>query len=86
MNPMKLYDYLACGLPVVTTNGAGVEKFKNDIYIAQDSNDFLNLIDRALKEDSDVKHLERQLIVKDHTWEKRADMMTKIIYSKIFHS
>ena len=84
MNPMKLYDYLACGLPIVTTNGAGVELFNDKIYIAKDSNDFLTLINRALAEDSDEKHVARQSAVREHTWKKRADLMTKIVYDKIF--
>lgn len=84
MNPMKLYDYLSCGLPIVTTNGAGVETFKNDIYIAQNEIDFLEKIDLALKEDSSDKRLARQKIVKEHSWQNRANMMTQIVYNKIF--
>ncbi len=86
MNPMKLYDYLACGLPIVTTNGAGVDVFKNHIYIAQNTEGFLASINKALSEDESKKQLERQIAVKSHTWQKRADVMTKIIYDKLFHS
>jgi teichuronic acid biosynthesis glycosyltransferase TuaH len=83
MNPMKMYDYLACGRPTVATKGAGIEMFKNEIYIAKDHNDFVGLIDKALEEDSPEKRTIRRNVVKKHSWKARADIMTNLLYKKL---
>jgi len=84
MNPMKLYDYLACGKPVITTRGAGVDMFKDLIYIADSQSDFVGMIDKALKEDSNAKQAERRTAVKKHSWESRATEMMKAVTAKLY--
>ena len=83
MNPMKLYDYLACGKPVVSTRGAGVNMFKDLIYIADTSADFVGLIGQALREDSNAKQSERRAAVKKHSWESRVEEMMRLISNKL---
>lgn len=83
MNPMKLYDYLACGKPVITTRGAGVDMFKELIYIADNQSDFVGLIGKALKEDSTAKQSERRAAVRKHSWQARVDEMMRLIFEKI---
>lgn len=79
MNPMKMYDYLACGKPIVSTPGAGIEMFKDLIYIAENNTDFIKLIDDAI--DDDAAHLQerRRQEVQKHTWQNRVTEMLKII-------
>lgn len=83
MNPMKMYDYLACGKPIVATNGAGLNMFKDQIYFADDHEKFISAIDRAIKDDSAEKQNERRAAVKPHSWKSRADKMTKLIFDKL---
>ena len=84
MNPMKLYDYLACGKPVITTRGAGVDMFKDLIYIADSQSDFVGMIGKASKEDSSAKQAERRAAVKKHSWDSRAEKMMQIINDKLY--
>ncbi len=41
MNPLKLYEYLAAGKPVITTKIAGTEAVSEFVYTASDYNDFV---------------------------------------------
>ena len=83
MNPMKMYDYLACGKPVVATGGAGLSMFKEYIHIANDSEKFIEAIDHELKSDSKEKQNNRRSAVRPHSWKARADKMTKLIFDKL---
>jgi spore maturation protein CgeB len=83
MNPMKLYDYLACGRPVVSTDVPGVEMFKNNAYVAGDQKNFLKSIDKALAEDSPEKQTARRNAVLPHSWDARVKKMTDLIFTKL---
>jgi glycosyltransferase involved in cell wall biosynthesis len=83
MNPMKMYDYLACGKPIVATSGAGINMFKEHIYIADDPEKFSEAIDQALAEDSPKKQEARQDAVKPHSWLARSTKMTELVYEKL---
>lgn len=83
MNPMKLYEYLACGKAIVTTPGAGTDIFKDLLYIAENSNDFVKLIDTAQSEDSPEKQAQRRASVKNLSWANRVNEMLNMVYSKL---
>ncbi len=82
MNPMKMYDYLACGKPIVSTPGAGVEMFENIISRAHSKDEFIKQIEEALRNDSPILREQRLRIIQNHTYEKRVHMMFKYIYEK----
>ena len=83
MNPMKMYDYLACGKPIVATGGAGLSMFKENIHLADDPDKFIEAIAYELKNDSNEKQNDRRNAVKPHSWKARADKMTKLIFEKL---
>ena len=83
MNPMKMYEYLACGKPVVSTPGAGIEMFKEHIYIEKDPQKFVDSISKAIETDSAEKQATRRNIVKKHSWQNRADKMTELLFEKL---
>jgi glycosyltransferase involved in cell wall biosynthesis len=72
-DPLKLYDYLGAGKPVVSTRTAGVEDFQNNIWIAEHKQDFLIYLDWALLDDSPERHAHRQKLARDHSWQKRME-------------
>lgn len=47
MNPLKLYEYLASGKPVVTTKVAGVERISDYVYMADTDDEFVSLINKV---------------------------------------
>ncbi len=78
-DPIKIYDYLASGRPIVSTKCSGTEKFENYIYLADNKYDFLTLLDKALKENSREKSRVRKAIALEHSWQKRMDVLIEII-------
>ena len=79
MNPMKMYDYLACGKPIVSSMVAGASMFEDNIYIAGDAQKFLKMINQAIDEDSPEKQTERRAAIKKHSWDARVKKMTDLI-------
>lgn len=77
--PMKLYEYLACGIPVVTTDAPGVEQFKDIVSVANDFEKFNNCIIDELENDSLEKRQLRLDTIKEHTWAKKVDQMLEHI-------
>ncbi|MBT5502708.1 glycosyltransferase [Candidatus Falkowbacteria bacterium] len=82
-NPMKMYEYLACGKPVVTTKGAGVDMFKDLMYITNDHDKFSDFIDQAIAEDSPELTAKRRNAVKKHSWRARVEKMTELMFNKL---
>jgi glycosyltransferase involved in cell wall biosynthesis len=72
-SPMRLFDYLASGCPIVSTsNCEQIREFEDYIRIARNLDEFLSLVVDALRiPDSDKKRSERIEIAKAHTWIQR---------------
>lgn len=80
-DPVKLYEYLAAGKPVLTTELPEVKKFKKQINIAKDKEDFISqaaeLINNDISQDS---REERYNLIKNKTWLRRAEKINSLIY------
>ncbi|OGF31082.1 hypothetical protein A2533_03510 [Candidatus Falkowbacteria bacterium RIFOXYD2_FULL_35_9] len=83
MNPMKMYEYLACGKPIVSTKVAGIEQFDDLIYSSNDTVEFINLITKALAEDNLDKQQKRRQASKNCSWDKRVQIMVDLIKTKL---
>lgn len=82
-NPMKMYDYLACGKPVVSTHGAGVDMFPEFILVAENVGDFDLKLKLALSTDSSAQQAARRHAVSVHGWDSRVRQMLAIIKKKL---
>lgn len=78
-SPLKLYEYLASGKPVVSMDHPEAKEFEDFILIANDKKGFIESVDCALREKSIDKILARQEIAKKHTWDKRVDMIESVL-------
>lgn len=67
--PRKIDEYLAIGKPVVATATKAMETFSDFVYLAQNKEEYVLLIEKALKENSGLKELERREFALEHTWE-----------------
>lgn len=79
VNPIKLYEYLAAGKPVVTTpmgDYDGLEKF---VYIADNSESFVSAIEAAMKESSAEFKEARWQAILDRSWHVRANQVDAIL-------
>ena len=80
MNPLKLYEYLALGKPVVSTPVAGLEKFRDCVYVGSGPKVFGEQIERALRENSPQKMKERIHSIQHTAWGERvSEMMAHIV-------
>jgi glycosyltransferase involved in cell wall biosynthesis len=83
-NPIKIYDYLATGKPIVTTATAGTEGFKDILNIAENKEEFLSMIEKAINGKDDRTMNEKRLArAKEHSWENRMKEVIAIIKKHI---
>lgn len=75
MDPLKLYEYLACGLPVVTTIGLKDPELAKFVETSKDYEEF----NRAINNPRRTSRGEIHEVLKNHTWEKRVNRMLEII-------
>jgi GT2 family glycosyltransferase len=83
-NPVKVYEYLSSGKPVVSVSLPELEPLSNLIYLAADTNEFVDLIAVAMRDRSDRDlRLRRQLWAASQDWSSRANLFSDLI-SKSF--
>lgn len=82
-NPMKMYEYLATGKPVVATEHSGAEMFKDMVYIAKDKESFNDKLQLALKENSPEAIANRKVAMEKHSWTKTVKEMLALIEKKL---
>lgn len=70
--PMKVYEYLAAGLPVVATALPALAGVK-EIELGDDADTFAAAIRRALKKDSGKRRAKRSDAAAAHSWNARID-------------
>ena len=77
-NPIKMYEYLASGTPVVSSDipeARGVP----GVYIGKDDKDFVDKIGMILRKEHDFNYDEVYSWLKTHTWERRFEKIHSII-------
>jgi len=78
-NSLKALEYLACGKPVVTTPGSGVERFSDLLEIANKKEAFNEAIEKSLKNNDKEKIEKRKKRLKQYDWKFKVDKMVNII-------
>lgn len=79
MNPLKMYEYLAAGKPIVSTPVAGAEQFQDLITLSISPEDFSTNLEEVLKNDSEKLRQRRKQMAKQYSWNNRVDLMMDII-------
>jgi teichuronic acid biosynthesis glycosyltransferase TuaH len=80
VNPVKIYEYLAAGKPVVATSYDELAEFKENIYLASGSEEFEKRIREAIQDDSETLRLNRIDYASKHTWEVRSKVIIDNLY------
>jgi glycosyltransferase involved in cell wall biosynthesis len=83
VDPLKLLEYLAAGLPVVTTSIPEVEKYRAAVRIAEDADAFTAGVRDALGVDRVSARASGQAIARQHTWETRANTFLDLVGAAI---
>jgi glycosyltransferase involved in cell wall biosynthesis len=66
--PLKLFEYLATGKPVVATPIPAVQRHASALYVAEGA-DFVSTVERALAEDTPERRSERQAYAQLRDWD-----------------
>ncbi|MCD4705039.1 glycosyltransferase, partial [bacterium] len=80
--PMKIYEYMACGIPIITTDAPGVDQFQDFAKVTNDFEKFNIFIKEELENNSAQKIKKRLEKIKEHTWDKKVDQMLKYISNR----
>jgi glycosyltransferase involved in cell wall biosynthesis len=78
-SPLKLYEYLAAGKPVVSTDVPEVRPYADVVTVAGTAEAFVAGVEAALREDSPARRDERLAVARQHSWDARVDAMSTVI-------
>jgi len=78
LNPIKLWEYLAGGKPIVSTDVAGFRDYPGLVHLATDAESFCAAIDAALVEPPSRQEARRQEAQR-HSWDRRLDALEGVI-------
>jgi len=71
--PLKINEYLAAGLPVVSTEFSMLDDFKDTIYKANTPDLFLESLQKALSETDPTQEAKRVETARNNSWIRRAE-------------
>jgi glycosyltransferase involved in cell wall biosynthesis len=80
-SPLKLYDYLACGKPIVTADIPAVGPYAHLVQVVSEPSQFAAAIERSLAEPKDDRIAQRQAVAAENTWTQRAAQISRLICS-----
>lgn len=78
LNPIKLWEYLAAGKPIVATNVAGFRDYPGLVMTASGAEAFTSACRAALSEDASLPE-RRQSEAARNTWGMRVERLERIL-------
>jgi glycosyltransferase involved in cell wall biosynthesis len=78
-NPLKLREFLAAGIPVVSVPVPAIEPYQDHVYIAETKDQWLAAIERALAENSPERAAQRMASVAKDSWDSRAEAVLSAV-------
>ena len=78
-SPLKLYEYLATGKPIVSTDLPAVRPFDGLVRIARDAEEFERQVAAALEEQDEDLRQRRLAVARENSWESRAKTVLQIM-------
>ncbi|WP_263771521.1 glycosyltransferase [Propionivibrio soli] len=80
-SPLKLHEYLACGLPVVSTPLEAVLPFSNVVNLASDSEQWERAVQTELDAAGAGSREGRQAVAQENSWDARVDFLENRLYA-----
>ena len=78
-NPVKFYEYLAAGKPVVATPLPEILPFSGVVRVADSPESFLEAVEESITGDSESRASERRAVARHHTWRARVEQISAIL-------
>lgn len=79
VNPIKMWEYLAAGIPVVSTDLPETRGYGDLVLVAENRESFLMAVNKALSEKGIDKKARRRQLALQNSWESRALQLLNII-------
>ena len=86
INPVKMYEYLATGLPIVSTDLAEARNLVPLLRVAKNAEKFVSQVEEALAESDESLMSRRIEFAKDNSWEDRIRLIEKAIVDEMTRS
>ncbi|MCS7257872.1 MAG: glycosyltransferase, partial [candidate division WOR-3 bacterium] len=83
VDPIKVYEYLAYGKPVVAINLPELQRLSEIVYLANTQEEFISMIKIALSETQSELKRKRMFFAQNNTWEIRTQMLINTINKHI---
>lgn len=80
VQPIKMYEYLACGLPVVSTDITAARELSQFIRCCETQDDWIPQIERALNERSPAFSAPRIAFAEANSWEQRVTTLDHALH------
>ncbi len=80
-NPIKLYEYFSCGMPVVSTALPEVERMGDLAYVARSPEEFAAKVRQAMQENDPDRQKRRLEIAVRESWTDRASTLAERLKS-----
>lgn len=82
--PLKINEYLAAGIPTVSTNYSDdIASFEGLIYLANSTEDFLEKVQKALDENPPIMLSKRMEHARQNSWQTRVEDLEQFIFDFI---
>jgi glycosyltransferase involved in cell wall biosynthesis len=85
-NPLKLREYLAAGLPVVSSDLPEVRKYAGLVRVATRADEFISAIEAALAERGEDRARARVAAMAQESWEARVEEISDLIEDTGVHA
>jgi glycosyltransferase involved in cell wall biosynthesis len=83
IDSLKLYEYLACGKPIVATDVPAAQRFSRVVSIATSDHELIACMRAALSEDSSTLQATRRHIAAQNTWQQRVEALSVAIERRL---
>jgi glycosyltransferase involved in cell wall biosynthesis len=80
--PMKFFEYLAAGKPVIATDLPTLAEFREHFYVAHNVDEFVAAFDAALAEDS-ARADARVALARQYSWNARMAQIGEIVHAAL---
>jgi glycosyltransferase involved in cell wall biosynthesis len=80
-NPIKLKEYLALGLPVVSTPYAEVQFYADHVRVAENHDKFIAEVQRTINDGGPSSSEDRRAAVLGYSWKSRAECLRRLAES-----
>ncbi|MBI4719261.1 MAG: glycosyltransferase [Planctomycetes bacterium] len=82
INPIKMYEYLAAGLPIISTTLPEAQRFAGPVLFADTPAAFAEACDRVLAAARPGRREEISRLVSGESWESKVELLSQLILNR----